>query len=171
MQQFSSPEERDARDAALAEEGKQFCPKCCTAVELEGFAQTAQGQYGQYCRACKKAVNRESYLTKWKALKPAQHRQRTYGLEQAEYDRMMREQRHACGVCSVSFKGLDRRLIHVDHDHRTGVVRGLLCNRCNTGLAAFIDDMSLIVHAAAYVAKAETKYHETMQSLPPPAAG
>lgn len=42
---------------------------------------------------------------------------------------------------------------HVDHDHRTGVVRGLLCSHCNYGLGAFCDSPELLAHAMDYVAQ------------------
>lgn len=54
-----------------------------------------------------------------------------YGIDQAAFDRMLTEQGGLCAICLHAFVGR----VHVDHDHATGRVRGLLCSGCNTGLA------------------------------------
>jgi hypothetical protein len=59
---------------------------------------------------------------------------RLYGITIADYDRMFDEQNGLCAVCG-SDKALGRgRRFHVDHDHITGKVRGLLCHLCNTAI-------------------------------------
>lgn len=59
-----------------------------------------------------------------------------YGISAERYDEILTEQGGGCAICgggpSKSFLYLD-----VDHDHETGMVRGLLCRRCNTGLGYF----------------------------------
>lgn len=64
-----------------------------------------------------------------KPCRAEQHRQRTYGLEVGEFDRMLTEQGGGCAMC-----GQTPRRFYVDHNHDTGRVRGLLCNYCNSGL-------------------------------------
>lgn len=49
-----------------------------------------------------------------------------------------------CMICG-------RKATHVDHEHKTGVVRGVLCNNCNTGLGMFADSPKLLLWAAAYL--------------------
>jgi hypothetical protein len=51
-----------------------------------------------------------------------------YGLTLAQYDEMLRRQKGVCKICERPPKTLP---LHVDHDHPTGRVRGLLCFRCN----------------------------------------
>lgn len=55
--------------------------------------------------------------------------QRTYGITSAEYDELLEAQDGHCAVCPK--KPTKKRRLAVDHDHRTGVVRGLLCTNCN----------------------------------------
>jgi predicted HNH restriction endonuclease len=61
----------------------------------------------------------------------AKHLKRTYGMTTEEYDTMLNAQGGRCAICGESPL---RRRLHVDHDHETGRVRGLLCSRCNTAL-------------------------------------
>lgn len=75
-------------------------------------------------------------------------RLRKYGLTEDEYDFIFEQQGGSCKLCS--FKPRIRNLA-IDHDHRTGKVRGLLCNECNLGLGKFKDDPELLKEAAKYL--------------------
>ncbi len=78
--------------------------------------------------------------------------QKKFGLSRAEYERMLRQQGGACAICGSFDPGTNAKgQFCVDHDHATGEVRGLLCNRCNTGLGAFKDDPQSLLNAAAYL--------------------
>lgn len=75
---------------------------------------------------------------------------RVYGITEDEYYAMVTAQLGCCGICS---QRSDQRL-HIDHDHQTGVVRQLLCNRCNT-LVGFIEKSAagVVQTALAYIEK------------------
>src|SRR6185312_12520919 len=84
-------------------------------------------------------------------------RLRKFGLTPVERDRLLAEQGGGCAVCGERMSrdkdprtGKQRRL-HVDHCHRTGRVRGLLCASCNLGLGKFQDDPSRLERAAEYL--------------------
>lgn len=72
---------------------------------------------------------------------------KTYGLEPEDYDRLLKKQKGGCGIC----QGVLGENLHVDHDHTTGAVRGLLCSACNTGLGQFQDSASLLRAALRYL--------------------
>lgn len=55
----------------------------------------------------------------------------------------------ACAICGVKFKSIDH--CKIDHDHSTGLVRGLLCGSCNTGIGLFKDDINLLSGAIKYL--------------------
>ena len=72
--------------------------------------------------------------------------QRKFGIGLEEYDTMLTEQEHKCIICQQQMV-----TPHVDHDHNTGKVRGLLCMHCNTALGKFKDDVDTLQRAIDYL--------------------
>jgi hypothetical protein len=70
---------------------------------------------------------------------------RTYGMTVADLDAMLLAQHGVCAICQVA------PAAHVDHDHQTDKVRGLLCFRCNAALGQLGDDPLVLRRAARYV--------------------
>jgi hypothetical protein len=70
-----------------------------------------------------------------------------YGLSLSDYQTFLDRADGACEICSKPFEGEP----HVDHDHATGVVRGLLCRACNLGLGFMADDTIRLGSAIAYL--------------------
>ena len=72
-----------------------------------------------------------------------------------EYVSLAEAQGGRCAICRQPETHRDRsgsvQPLGVDHDHRTGKVRGLLCHSCNTALGYFRDDPALLTAAAEYV--------------------
>ena len=66
-----------------------------------------------------------------------------------QYDAMLEAQSGGCFICSRSPR--EDISLHVDHDHSTGKVRGILCFRCNNALADFQEDPELLRKAASYL--------------------
>ena len=66
-----------------------------------------------------------------------------------DYEQMWDEQDGSCAICGEEFA--DHTKGKVDHNHKTGNVRALLCNKCNTGLGDFDDDPGLLRAAADYI--------------------
>ncbi|KKN82234.1 hypothetical protein LCGC14_0310470 [marine sediment metagenome] len=73
-----------------------------------------------------------------------------YGIVEGEYEDLLVEQEGGCAICHVT-PFPDERKLGVDHNHRTGKVRGLLCGKCNSGLGLFLDDPDLLRTAAKYI--------------------
>ena len=94
----------------------------------------ARTYYYQNKDACKKRM--------WKY-----HIKRTYGLTLEEYLRLVEQQNYKCKICQ---KEVNYRL-HVDHDHLTGDIRGLLCTACNWGLGSFMDSIKSLQVAISYL--------------------
>ena len=86
-----------------------------------------------------------------------------YGITLADYNAMLLQQNSKCKICfSTEPKGFGR--FHVDHDHKTGKVRGLLCSHCNVGLGHFKENAALLRDAASYV---ETKGMDMIHTYVP----
>ncbi len=74
---------------------------------------------------------------------------RRYGISGQEVDRIINEQGLLCPLCLKRFPA------HVDHDHITGAVRGILCFKCNGALGKFEDDPARIRAAIEYLSRDE----------------
>lgn len=83
---------------------------------------------------------------------------KNYGLSLEDEARMLVEQGGVCAICSGyrrSTNGLSGKTMdfHLDHDHATGSVRGLLCDQCNRGIGLLGDDTVTLATALSYLAK------------------
>lgn len=81
---------------------------------------------------------------------------RTYGLTLGEYEDMSAAQGDQCAICglsetSIHHRSKEPRALAVDHNHETGAVRALLCNRCNQAIGLLDDDPVLLIAAAVYL--------------------
>lgn len=73
------------------------------------------------------------------------HRLKQYGLTPEQYNELVAAQEGKCAVCATA-----EHLLHIDHDHTTGKVRGLLCGNCNRALGILKEDPERITALAAY---------------------
>jgi hypothetical protein len=72
---------------------------------------------------------------------------RSYGLTPAKYDKLFIKQGGKCALCRMT----PQEGLHVDHDHNTGKIRGLLCRKCNTGLGKLGDTAESVQRAVKYL--------------------
>lgn len=84
--------------------------------------------------------------------KKTHHHLRRYGITPEDYQRMFDEQDGKCAICgkTENLFGTSERL-HVDHCHKSGIVRGLLCGQCNVMLGASTDDPDIMRKGAVYL--------------------
>jgi len=85
-----------------------------------------------WCRDCQNHYQRKRYHENggYEGM-IARHRLAKYGLSEAGYEQLLKDQNFCCALCKQSFSGIDRRRIHIDHDHKTNQVRGIVCQPCN----------------------------------------
>ena len=118
------------------------CTKCGIEKPIDDFPPRGDRPWrSSWCRKCCNAKTRRTYriVDRWVIL------QRRYGLSREDFDAMMAQQGGACAICKKPMEVAD-----VDHDHQTGVVRGLLCRRCNIWLAP-LEDREYRAAALAYL--------------------
>jgi len=72
-----------------------------------------------------------------------------YGITKEDFKKLYEQQEGACAVCGkfLEYNGLDT---HIDHDHDTGKVRGILCSNCNTALGLLKENVEIILALAMY---------------------
>ena len=77
-----------------------------------------------------------------------------YGITRFEA-KVILENKTNCEICDIKFdnikKGAHRTKACIDHDHKTGVIRGIICGNCNFGLGNFKDNIELIEKAIKYL--------------------
>lgn len=124
----------------------KLCPDCGKYKPLEDFPRNRRMRDGRhaYCKPCHNARGRESKHRLYGGNRQY-HLKRRYGIGAAEFDELMRDQGSLCPICGKSNPE------HVDHDHATGRVRGILCFNCNGGLGQFGDDAERLVRAQLYL--------------------
>ncbi len=73
-----------------------------------------------------------------------------YGISEAEWNDLFEKQGNRCAICRTS-EPKSKVGWHTDHDHQTGVVRGILCENCNRGLGMYAEDITFLARAASYL--------------------
>ena len=91
----------------------------------------------------------------------AGHLKRKFGMTIEQYEVMLAAQGGGCFICGRAPR--EDISLHVDHDHSTGRVRGILCFCCNNALADFQDDPALLRKAASYVSSNSIEVAEKIQ--------
>lgn len=90
---------------------------------------------------------------KWRADNPDYFLLRNYGITEAQREQLILDQNGACAVCQTDLDTLGAKHTHTDHCHTSGVVRGVLCVQCNTGLGSFRDSLRVLKAAITYLRK------------------
>lgn len=110
--------------------------------------------YASICKVCKR-----KWIRKYRQDNPERARRiarrntlkARYGITVEIYEQLLKTQDNGCAICYATKP--DSRVYHfsVDHCHATGVVRGLLCTKCNRGLGLFNDDVDRMERAVEYL--------------------
>jgi hypothetical protein len=91
------------------------------------------------------------FLTKdLRKLNIKETRYRKYGITGKEVEDIFIKQDSRCGICRKKLH-LNTRDCHIDHDHKTNKVRGILCMKCNLGLGSFRDNPKFLKLAISYL--------------------
>lgn len=170
---------------------RKKCTKCGEIKPLEEYHNSVSTKDGRYamCKPCVNAKNnawrnankgkvaeckrryamrnreairkhQREYMAAHK-VEAAEYRRRwnlakRYGITLEQYAAMWERQSGRCGVCRREH----RRMV-VDHDHDTGIVRGILCHRCNVCLGGLGDNLDGVMKAVLYLSGGEKCFGTT----------
>lgn len=101
------------------------------------------------CIECLKQTNKHQYKTK-KNERNKKRLNKKYGITTEMYNQLLNEHNYCCAICRIPEKDLKKKLA-VDHNHETGEVRGLLCDKCNRGIGMLGDSERICNKAAGYL--------------------
>jgi CO dehydrogenase nickel-insertion accessory protein CooC1 len=111
------------------------------------------------------SVKKKAYREKNRDKIRASELKRNFGITLHEYSLMFTEQKGKCACCGIHQNELTRNLA-VDHDHDTGLIRGLLCSNCNTSIGKLGDNIEGLMKALNYLEKHElTKERKTNEHV------
>lgn len=134
----------------LFKQGKARCAACKNIKELSEFNNDKTKNNGKQnnCKECYRKKRKLIYKDK-KELFATQQIKRKYGLSKTSLDELYRKQNNCCAICG-RLKREDEKFC-IDHNHRTGKVRGLLCANCNLGIGHFNDDIFIMQRVIEYL--------------------
>ncbi len=160
---------KNQRDrTALVHYLSQWCRGCKKVKLFDDFYRDRSRPSGlaNVCKVCGGKESRARHAKNYKNGPYKDKRLRTkYGITLERYNDLLAAQGGGCAICSGD-PGGRWNTFHVDHDHKTGVVRGLLCDACNKGLGLFRDNPRLLVWAARYLTPEADKGTKRDHGLP-----
>lgn len=87
----------------------------------------------------------------YRAQKKSDNLKTLYGITLLEFSRLSELQGGVCAICHNGERSTRKAHLSVDHDHATGMVRGLLCSSCNTALGLLFEDENIVLSMLEYV--------------------
>jgi hypothetical protein len=144
------------------------CNKCKKEKSLSEYFNDKAATDGKYsiCKECKqqstykwRANNKEKYnngAKDWRRNNPEKEYgheiKRRYGCTLEMYNNMLVQQDGACAICrKLHDPAIKKGRLSVDHCHKTGKIRALLCGACNSALGYLKDDVELMLKAIEYI--------------------
>ena len=137
----------------------KLCGRCKSEKDIADFSPSFAKRNGTWCRPCVRAyykIHRHSNVfgnaSYRKAFKKNNltRKCKRLGISADEFTRLYKLQDGKCALCEID-QGECIKRFAIDHDHATGIVRGLLCDKCNRGIGLLNDSPSILIKAAEYV--------------------
>lgn len=129
--------------------------------------------HSSYCKICHNKRVKDNYIKNKKSIIKQQkeyyqkhrekrlkqtkirHIEKTYNITYTEFINLLEKQNNKCAICNKEETAKERnrkiRMLSVDHCHKTGKVRGLLCRQCNIGIGNFFDSIELLEKTIKYL--------------------
>ncbi len=135
------------------QQGPRMCIECKKHEGLTRFARDSRN----LCVRCTNLRNQNKFgMLKHKKRARGHGLARKFNLTHEQYDILFDEQGGRCAICGTNTPGAGKKYLSVDHNHKTGAVRGLLCYKCNLGIGYLTDDYWVVQKAADYLLDADS---------------
>lgn len=134
----------------LIDHGLFRCKRC----GVEKPSAEMRPDYRYLCLICFSELGntwQEAHPTASARHKRKHHLLKTFGVTLEEMEQLLAKQGWVCAICGEPISDKRGYAPHVDHDHESGRVRGILCFHCNTGLGQFKDDPARLLAAIHYL--------------------
>lgn len=130
-----------------------ICGKVKSLTEFHKRPETKDGRRSD-CKQCFRERSKKNWDSKSKEEKQYLHTKlrlkHQYGLTIDQFKELEAKQDNKCYICGIE-GGYNNKPLYVDHCHKSGVVRKLLCQHCNSGLGMFKDNPELLTKAVDYL--------------------
>jgi len=129
------------------------CPRCGEVKPFTKFSKDKSNSIGLACWC--KQCSREADID-YKSTPEGKRKAKTsqlkfkYNMTYEEWEKLFNDQKACCAICGTHQSKLKKALC-VDHNHDTGIIRGLLCNRCNIGIMNLKEDAENCLNAYQYL--------------------
>lgn len=126
-------------------------------LNLFGKVKTYNGlgvKYRSYCNPCRVVYNSANDKNHSERIVLSRRKiklKSRYNITPEDYKSQLSLQLGQCSLCSIDLSKLNRKNIHLDHNHTTGKLRGILCSTCNSGLGMFKDKPDILRRALDYI--------------------
>jgi|ERR1035437_434713 hypothetical protein len=141
------------------------CPKCKLEKEIDSFCKNKRKKsgYSSWCKDCNKIylitwqisnkeklmLDKKNWYIKNKDRILENSIIKKFGLSFEDRNKKIKLQKNKCAIC----KNIFSKTPHIDHNHKTGKIRELLCGFCNKGLGEFKDNVVFLKNAIIYLEK------------------
>ena len=135
------------------------CKTCHKTKPIEDFPKSSVIKGVLYrrtqCRTCWNAfkrIHQKTYYHTERGKRAAKNANLyKYGLTLEDYEQLEADQNHVCAICRKPRSTKRCPRLFVDHDHKTGKIRGLLCHHCNAAIGHMMDSPETLRRAAQYL--------------------
>ena len=128
---------------------KHKCRQCGIELTKSNIAPSRVRLYDYVCTKC-----RTKYVQQLRKKNPDKRRNyellSRHGISLDEYNKLLNTQLNKCAICRRP-ASMFKDSLHVDHNHKTGIIRGLICYGCNRYLGQIKDDVSILKKAISYL--------------------
>ena len=129
-----------------------ICNRCQCELDDTNWYPSASKRRWLICKDCERK-RQAVYRSENPRVVYNQNCRKKYGIEYDEFISIFNSQGNVCAICKSSNSGRKGKKMCIDHCHTTGLVRGILCHKCNVAIGLFNDDIQTIQNAKDYLCK------------------